>query len=608
MIILYVKNIHIVMKFKDVNEKTESYILNRVHQQLDPLDPNRFHKRAYTTYTSKGERLWDGRVKLCDFTDPNKLLIPIGLYNDLIKVLNDIGYREGANYKVQDQRQAPFKVALPDSITLDGQGKEKTLTLRDYQYQSVTNAFVEQSGILLEATNSGKTSCALAIYKYLLDKISNNEHLLFIAPNSSIMNQLYDKFRHYLGDNNVGVWGDGKKDLNNPIVVATIQTIASAIKKPKDKLTRKNDRLIERIATKYAPAILQSGSPKANLKLLAMNFKPKYKYEADDVDVLRNMAVSYDTDQDVIGAMKAYQKKYKHLVYKLNQKGFDKYYSAIEFLHSVVAVICDEAHFAGAMSYWNVFQYLTNARMRIGMTGTLDKSKKIHMARIKSLLGVPIINVTNKQMIDRGVSAKPYIKLVPVDKPTNLEQQVGAIAQKQGVMGGSTADLMLYQIAYKIGVVQNQYRNNLIARLAIATAKQLNKQAVLIIVNSIEQGENICAELDQYQAEYAFIQGKDDSDTREEALQRVRNGELKILIGTKIIDTGIDVDAFKALILCSAGKSYISLLQRIGRVLRIRKDKKKVIIFDLFDRTSKILYKHGKQRVKYYKDQGFDVS
>ena len=240
---------------------------------------------------------------------------------------------------------------------------------------------------------------SISIYKYLLNKISNNEHLLFIAPNSSIMNQLYDKFRHYLGNNNVGVWGDGKKDLNKPIVVATIQTIASAIKKPKDKLTRKKDRLIERIATKYAPVIMQSGSPKANLKLLAMNFKPKYKYEADDVDMLRNMAVSYDTDKDVVGAMKAYQKKYKHLVYKLNQKGFDKYYSAIDFLHSVVAVICDEAHFAGAMSYWNVFQYLTNARMRIGMTGTLDNSKKIHMARIKSLLGVPIINVTNKQEI-----------------------------------------------------------------------------------------------------------------------------------------------------------------------------------------------------------------
>ena len=39
----------------------------------------------------------------------------------------------------------------------------------------------------------------------------------------------------------------------------------------------------------------------------------------------------------------------------------------------------------------------------------------------------------------------------------------------------------------------------------------------------------------------------------------------------------------------------------------IDNDKKDVIVFDLYDRTSRILYKHAKERVKYYMDQGFDV-
>lgn len=454
------------------------------------------------------------------------------------------------------------------------------------------------------------TSIAISIYKYLVNKINDNEHLLFIAPNSGIMNQLYTKFRHYLGDDKVGVWGDGKKDLAHPIVCATIQTLASAIKKPKTKPTRKKDKLLERIATKYAPAILEKGSPKANLKLLALNFRPKYKYEVEDVDVLRDLYNSLDTDEDVKGCLESYQKKYKKMLYKLNEKGYKKYYEAVDFLDTVRAVICDEAHYAGAISYWNVFQYLNNARMRIGMTGTLDKSKKIHMARIKSLMGNPIINVTNKQMIDRGVSAKPHIKMVPITQPTDLDAQVGAYMKKNGMTTGGTAgDLMAYQVTYSLGVIHNQYRNHLIAEIAYQGAKRLNKKAVLIIVNSIEHGELISKELDSLGAEYAFIQGKDDTDTRNAVLKRVNSGELKILIGTKILDAGIDIGSIAIYIECSGGKSYITLLQRIGRSLRVMEDKKDVYIFDLWDRTtSGPLYKHGKERLKYYREQGFDVS
>ena len=592
------------LAFEGINDKEINYILDQLHQIMDPLDPNRYRKKPFNLRKTNGERVWDGRVKIMN---RKKKTVPTGLYPELYNFLIKLKDLKGYDFKFVDNRGPKLTANIPNSITLDGHGEEKTITLRDYQYQSVVNALREQNGILLEATNAGKSAVSISLYKYLLPTLDEGQKLLFIAPNSSIMNQLYLKFQHYIGKQYVGVWGNGKKDLTPPIICATIHTIASAIKEPETKLTHKKDKLVERLATRYAPAVLEKGSPRANLKLLALNFKPKYKYEQDDLELLRSLTMSLQTDDDVRGCMEAYQKKYKKLLYKLNKKGYEKYYEAINTLKSVRGVVCDEAHSAGAISYWNVFQYMTNARLRIGMTGTLDKSKKIHMQRIKSILGNPIISVTNKQMIDRGVSAKPHIRMVPIDQPTNLEQQIGAIAQKKGIVGGSTSDLMMYQLAYQLGVVQNSYRNSIIAQLANATAEQLDKQAGLIIVNSIEHGENICKELDKLDADYLFIQGKDDTETREKALTKVRNGELKILIGTKIIDTGIDVDRFKALILCSSGKSYISLLQRIGRILRMRKDKKEVIVFDLLVKTSEILYKHGKQRIRYYKEQGFDV-
>lgn len=607
MITLLIGNIHIKLEFSDMNDKEINYVMQQLHTALDPLDPNRFRKKEYNLRNKYGQRVWDGRVKIIDTKNH---IVPTGLYPELINYLNQLKDSKQYDYQIKDQRGPKLTAKVPDSITINGNGLEKTITLRDYQYQSVKNAMKEQEGILLEATNAGKSIVSVAIYKYLLPKIEKEQHLLFIAPNSGIMNQLYTKFRHYLGDDKVGVWGDGKKDLSHPIVCATIQTLASAIKKPKIKPTRKNDKLLERIATKYAPAILEKGSPKANLKLLALNFRPKYKYEADDVDVLRDLYTGLDTDEDVKGCLESYQKKYKKMLYKLNEKGYKKYYEAVDFLDTVRAVICDEAHYAGAISYWNVFQYLNNARMRIGMTGTLDKSKKIHMARIKSLMGNPIINVTNKQMIDRGVSAKPHIKMVPITQPTDLDAQVGAYMKKNGMTTGGTAgDLMAYQVTYSLGVIHNQYRNHLIAQIAVESAKRLDKKAVLIIVNSIEHGELISKELDSLGAEYAFIQGKDDTDTRNAVLKRVNSGDLKILIGTKILDAGIDISSIAIYIECSGGKSYITLLQRIGRSLRVMEDKKDVYIFDLWDRTtSGPLYKHGKERLKYYREQGFDVS
>lgn len=1040
MITVYIGNIHLTLKFDNLNDREIEWILQQIHLQLDPLDPDRYRKKQFNLRDKSGARIWDGRVKICDFSDIHKPIIPTGLYDELRAVLDALHDSNGIDYKEVDKRSHALSVAIPGKITIDGHGKEKTITLRDYQYQSVVNAFREQSGILLEATNAGKclqkstilytnygeltiedvfklsgvnvndnrprlikplsgikvvngygkleepagltingikdtlkistelgnsitltpnnpvltvtdgfykwkradklqkddllvlrlgsnsygndstfssedayclgllvadgcyhnqdfnftnnepvlidivakwfnrltginprlekrivngkysatsvnlksgglshntikkrlelgnvlsnnkeipysimkspkdiqvsflsgffecemsfdsyngkdsieltnksyklmteiqqllinmgiytkssiklvegynepyyrfwfdttnsvklvsllkfktnnrqdqvnrlkqgiksrkrnlkgyaipngkklmysyyktlpltirqsirhkgqiphtiskqrvnkildmapngdnnlynhlrslaspdtmfvrvtnienggkiptydlempnthsllangmvvhnTSIAISIYKYLINKINDNEHLLFIAPNAGIMNQLYKKYCHYLGDNITGIWGDGKKDLAKPIIVATIQTLASAIKKPKVKMTRKKDRLLERLATKYGPAVIEHGSPRANLRLLAMNYRPKYKYEEDDPDLLKELYSSVDNDQQTVELFKGYQKSYKRRLHKLDEKGFKKYEEAVNLLHSVVAVICDEAHYAGAISYWNVFQYLDHARMRIGMTGTLDKSKTVKMTRIKALMGKPIMNVTNSQMISRGVSAKPHIKMVPINQPTDLDAQVGAYMKKNGMqVGGSVGDLMAYQVTYNLGVIHNQYRNRLIAQIAVQSAKRLKKKAVLIIVNSIEHGELISQELDKLNADYDFIQGKDDTDTRNKVLNRVKSGDLKIIIGTKILDAGIDIPNIQIFIECSGGKSYITLLQRIGRTLRIMNDKKDIYIFDLWDcTTSGPLYKHGKQRLKYYKEQGFDV-
>lgn len=607
MITLYLGNIYIRIGFSQCSEKEIQYVLEKIHTGLDPLDPDRYRKRAYLLHDSKGNRVWDGRVKLCDFSDTNKPLVPLGFYDRLMVLMRSIEQSSGIVVKVVDKRGPALHFELPKEVSLDGHGKEKDLTLRDYQYEAVQQVNTEQSGIILNAVNAGKTASAVTLFKYLLPKIKEGQHLLFVAPNKSIMNQIYLKYQHYLSEDIVGIWGDGKKDLNHPIICATIQTLASAIKEPKTKPTKKKDKLLGRFAERYAPAILESGDPRSNLELLARNFHPNYKYEQDDIEELRNLYMNLQASDDVKDYFEGVQKRYKKLLYSLNKEAYEKYYDAIDLLNNTRAVVCDEAHRAGAESYWKVFHYLKNARVKVGLTGTLDKTKKISMSRIRGLFGKDLVKVTNKQMIERGVSARPHIRLVPIDEPTDLEPRIQATMMAKGYSQLPTADLLSYQIAYDLGVVHNEYRNRIVAELAYKASSKLDKQAVLIMVTSIEHGELIGEQLDKLGAEYQFLQGKDDSATREKAIDDIVSGKLKIVIATKIFEAGIDIPNLKVLILCDALKSYISVIQKIGRVLRVMPDKRDVFIFDVVDRTQNSLFKHAQDRVRYYKDEGFEV-
>lgn len=604
MITLELGNIFIKIVFENMNDKTIKWVWSQIHTTFDPLDPERFRKRPYNLRKSNGDRVWDGRVNLCEEKDH---LVPLGFYDRLMVLMRSIEQSSGIVVKVVDKRGPALHFELPREVSLDGHGKEKDLTLRDYQYEAVQQVNIEQSGIILNAVNAGKTASAVTLFKYLLPKIKEGQHLLFVAPNKSIMNQIYLKYQHYLSEGIVGVWGDGKKDLNHPIICATIQTLASAIKEPKTKPTKKKDKLLGRFAERYAPAILESGDPRSNLELLARNFHPNYKYEQDDIEELRNLYMNLQTSDDVKDYFEGVQKRYKKLLYSLNKEAYEKYYDAIDLLNNTRAVVCDEAHRAGAESYWKVFHYLTNARVKVGLTGTLDKTKKISMAHIRGLFGKDLVKVTNKQMIERGVSARPHIRLVPIDEPTDLEPRIQATMMAKGYSQLPTADLLSYQIAYDLGVVHNEYRNRVVAELAYKASSKLDKQAVLIMVTSIEHGELIGEQLDKLGAEYQFLQGKDDSATREKAIDDIVSGKLKIVIATKIFEAGIDIPNLKVLILCDALKSYISVIQKIGRVLRVMPDKRDVFIFDIVDRTQSSLFKHAQDRVRYYKDEGFEV-
>ena len=78
------------------------------------------------------------------------------------------------------------------------------------------------------------------------------------------------------------------------------------------------------------------------------------------------------------------------------------------------------------------------------------------------------------------------------------------------------------------------------------------------------------------------------------------------MIGTKILQTGINIEEITHLINARGLKSEVATIQALGRALRKHKSKKQVYIYDFMD-DAKYLQAHSKARKKYYTQENHEV-
>lgn len=82
---------------------------------------------------------------------------------------------------------------------------------------------------------------------------------------------------------------------------------------------------------------------------------------------------------------------------------------------------------------------------------------------------------------------------------------------------------------------------------------------------------------------------------------------LTYLIGTTILDVGVDVPAVGMIVLAGGGKAEVALRQRIGRGLRAKKSGPNVaLIVDFDDPHNNYIKSHAAQRLSIIKEtEGF---
>ena len=251
-------------------------------------------------------------------------------------------------------------------------------------------------------------------------------------------------------------------------------------------------------------------------------------------------------------------------------------------------VLQHNCHHSRSDTWYKVLLACENSIYRVGLSGTIDTSDMTTWMRLQAVFGGIISRVSAKNLIDRGISAKPVINMIKINKPDNLQMEKD------------------WHKVYKEGIVDNDYRNKVICQLA---KKGYEKhQSILIIVNQIEHANNLATIFEDLKVPYEIINGQQDDDTREQELNRLRDGETKVLIATSVLDEGVDVANINVLILAAGGKSFRQTVQRVGRVIRKKtKGANKALVLDFIDKQSPYLYNHSNNRKKIYEEEQFDV-
>jgi superfamily II DNA or RNA helicase len=256
-------------------------------------------------------------------------------------------------------------------------------------------------------------------------------------------------------------------------------------------------------------------------------------------------------------------------------------------LESVVGVVVDEAHTLPAASFFAVLMRCVNAVYRMGVSGTpLARSDQRSLMAVAAL-GPVVYRVRAEVLIEKGVLAKPTVRM-------------------QTVMQQS--DCPTWQGVYGEAVVRSAVRNSAIVACAVKATKP-----ALVFIKEVSHGKKLMRMLEAKGLRAEFTWGQHSNDWRTTMIDRLVRADLDVLVCSVIFQEGIDIPSLRSVIIGTGGKSVIAAIQRVGRGMRIERNaageviKDSFEVYDIWDRGNRIMERHARLRLKSYQADGYDT-
>lgn len=275
-----------------------------------------------------------------------------------------------------------------------------------------------------------------------------------------------------------------------------------------------------------------------------------------------------------------------------------------EFFKQFHTVVTDEAHGAKAKTITTILGHtFKSAYSRFGVSGTFPEEQTCEILTIQSVLGPKITEVSAMELKEKGIITPMDVRVVIMNhEDLDFDERVAQIRK-----GGYGKEAFEIEKDY---IHQSGKRLDFIKKI-------VNKcdSNTLLLFHTIEYGQQIYNTLSKEltDKEFYYIDGEISGKKREEIkkLMEVTDGKVKVLVASYgTLSTGVSINAIFNVIFADSFKSEQIIIQSIGRALRLHDDKKKANIFDLVDvfsskEMSNILYKHFKEREKFYIKRGY---
>ena len=254
-----------------------------------------------------------------------------------------------------------------------------------------------------------------------------------------------------------------------------------------------------------------------------------------------------------------------------------------EFLDGVQTVMVDEVHMAKADVLKKLLtQNLSNAAIRWGLTGTVPKADH-EFQSIRASLGEVINRVSAHELQEKGVLSNCHVNIIQ----TAEWKEFGGYAEELKYLV-TNAERMTYIANLIKGISETGNTLVLVDRIESGNFLQINLSNLFSLL-----GEN---------PDVAFVSGAVKTKDRKESYDEIKTANNKIIVATYgVAAVGINIPRIFNLVLLESGKSFVRVIQSIGRGIRKADDKDFVQIWDITAST-KYAKRHLTERKRYYKD------
>ena len=251
-----------------------------------------------------------------------------------------------------------------------------------------------------------------------------------------------------------------------------------------------------------------------------------------------------------------------------------------DFLEGVVCVMVDEVHMAKADALKTLLTgVMAKVPIRWGLTGTIPKELFESQSLLVSL-GPVVSRLSASTLQDAGVLAQCHV---------NIVQLVDHVEYKE------------YQSELKY-LLEEPGRLDTMAKLI----KQVNETGnTLVLVDRVAAGHALIERLGD---RAVFVSGATKAKDRQDEYDEVADSSDKIIVATYgVAAVGINIPRIFNLVLIEPGKSFVRVIQSIGRGIRKAEDKDHVQIWDITS-TCKFSKRHLTKRKQFYKEANYPFS